>query len=133
MSQMSNEERIGKIETEVAVVSAKLDNLSQSLHGINESLRQQTEILSKFIAYQQKQDHLEDEVSKIKTEIKESKEKLSTGMGWLRGVIAAGTVALVVGQGIGAYVIKDKIEMLNSISERVAKMELSGVNNNKNN
>jgi len=123
---MSNtEERLGRVETHVAVVSTQMDGLDQRLQGINENLRKQTELLQTFVAYQQKQDHLDDRLGKVEVEQDGIKEKLISGMVWLKGSMAAGTLALAIGQALGAYIIKDKVNFLASLGERVTKIEMS--------
>lgn len=124
MTMANPEERFGKIETEVAVINTKIDGLSQSLHGINLSLEKQTEILGKFLAYSHKQESLEESVGELKKDYKSSKEMLLSGMGWLKGFMYAGTFALAFGQGVGVYFIKDKIEILKDVQERVNKIEI---------
>lgn len=124
MTTANPEERIGKIETDVAVINTKIDGISQSLHGINASLEKQTEILGRFLAYQQRQDHLEEKVGELVKDYRESKERLTAGMGWLKGAIAVGTIALAVGQGIGAYLVKEKVGLLEDLQGKVNRIEV---------
>lgn len=119
-----DEQRIGKIETDVAVINTKIDGLSQSLHGINLSLEKQTEILGKFLAYSHEQESLEESVEELKRDYKQSKETLLAGMGWLKGFVYAGTFALAFGQAVGVYFIKDKVEILKDVQDRVNKIEI---------
>lgn len=124
MTMANPEERFGKIETEVAVINTKIDGLSQSLHGINLSLEKQTEILGKFLAYSHEQESLEESVGELKKDYRASKETLLSGMGWLKGFMYAGTFALAFGQALGVYFIKDKVEILKDVQERVNKIEI---------
>ena len=119
-----DEQRIGKIETDIAVINTKMDGISNSLQGIHSAMDRQTEILNKFINYQQKQEHLEEIVGELKKDYKASKETLLSGMGWLKGFMYAGTFALAFGQALGVYFIKDKVEILKGVQERVNKIEI---------
>ena len=124
MTMAASEERIGKIETDIAVINTKMDGISQSLQGIHSAMDRQTEILNKFINYQQKHDHLEEAVGELKKDYKDSKDKLVAGMGWVKGFMYAGTFALAFGQAVGVYFIKDKIEILKDVQTRVNKIEI---------
>ena len=100
MTSQSEEQRIGKIETDIAVINTKIDDISNSLQGIHSAMDRQTEILNKFINYQQKQEHLEEIVGELKKDYRASKETLLSGMGWSKGFMYAGTFALAFGQAL---------------------------------
>lgn len=120
----ADEQRMGKIETDVAVISTKIDGLSAAMHGINSSLERQTEILSKFLSYQQKQDHLEEKVKGLEKEYLGTKESLTDEMGWLRGAFTVGTFCISIVMGMSVFVVKEKLSLLQSVSERINKIEL---------
>jgi len=123
-NNQADEQRMGKIETDVAVISTKIDGLSAAMHGINSSLERQTEILSKFLSYQQKQDVLEDDVHRLKEDYTETKESLTDKIGWLRGAFAVGTFCISIVMGMSVFVVKEKLSLLQSVSERINKIEL---------
>lgn len=123
-NNQADEQRMGKIETDVAVISTKIDGLSAAMHGINSSLERQTEILSKFLSYQQKQDVLEDDVHRLKEDYTETKESLTDKIGWLRGAFAVGTFCISIVMGMSVFIVKEKLSLLQSVSERIDKIEL---------
>lgn len=120
-----DEQRMGQLEVDVAVISTKIDGLSAAMHGINSSLERQTEILSKFLSYQQKQDHLEEKVKGLEKEYIGTKESLTDKMGWLRGAFAVGTFCISIVMGMSVFVVKEKLSLLQNVSERIDKIELA--------
>jgi len=125
MTSQTEEQRIGKIETDIAVINTKIDGIGQSLQGIHAAMTQQTEILSKFLAYQQKQDHLEEKVGKLEVDCSKTKESLTDKMGWLRGAFAIGTFCMATVMGMATFVVKEKVDVLQMLVEKVGTLELS--------
>lgn len=123
-NNQAEEQRMNKIEVDVAVISTKLDEFHVALHGINSSLERQTEILSKFLSYQQKQDHLEEKVKGLEKDYLGTKESLMDKMGWLRGAFAVGTFCISIVMGMSVFVVKDRLSLLQDVSERINKIEL---------
>ena len=123
-NNQAEEQRMNKIEVDVAVISTKLDGFHVALHGINSSLERQTDILSKFLSYQQKQDMLEEDVHRFKEDYTETKESLMDKMGWLRGAFAVGTFCISIVMGMSVFVVKEKLSLLQEVSERINKIEL---------
>lgn len=123
-NDQAEEQRMNKIEVDVAVISTKLDGFHVALHGINSSLERQTDILSKFLSYQQKQDMLEEDVHRLKEDYTETNGSLTDKMGWLRGAFAVGTFCISIVMGMSVFVVKEKLSLLQSVSERINKIEL---------
>lgn len=117
MTSQNEEQRIGRIEQDVAVINVKLDGLNTTMQGVHSALDKQTEILSKFIAYQQKQDHLNDSHEAFK-------DQMNTTLGWLKGAFAVGTFCLAMGQGLAVFIIKEKLTLLEQHGERIGRMEI---------
>lgn len=124
MTSQNEEQRIGRIEQDVAVINVKLDGLSTSMQGIHSALDKQTEILSKFIAYQQKQDHLSESHETLAKEFKHTKDQMNTTLGWLKGAFAVGTFCLAMGQGLAVFIIKEKLTLLEQHGERIGRVEI---------
>jgi len=124
MTSQSEEQRIGKIETDIAVINTKIDGIGQSLQGIHTAMTQQTEILGKFIAYQQKQDHLSESHEMLKKDYMSTKDTLEGSMGWLRGAFAIGTFCIATVFGMATFIVKEKVEILKDVQERVNKIEI---------
>lgn len=124
MTNQSEEQRIGKIETDIAVINTKIDGIGQSLQGIHTAMTQQTEILGKFIAYQQKQDHLSEAHDALKKDYSITKDMLVGRMGWLRGAFAVGTFCIAMVMGMATFIVKEKVDVLQSVADKVAAIEL---------
>ena len=131
MTSQNDEQRMGKIEQDVAVINVKLDGLSTSMQGIHSALDKQTEILGKFIAYQQKQDHLQEAHETLKKDYTDTKDQMNRTMGWLKGAFAVGTFCLAMGQGLAVFIIKEKLDMLQQHGDRIGRIELQIENNSK--
>lgn len=119
-----DEQRIGKIETDIAVINTKIDGIGQSLQGIHTAMTQQTEILGKFIAYQQKQDHLSESHEMLKKDYMSTKDTLVGSMGWLRGAFAIGTFCIATVCGMATFVVKEKVNVLQGVVDRLNAIEL---------
>lgn len=119
-----DEQRIGKIETDIAVINTKIDGIGQSLQGIHTAMTQQTEILGKFIAYQQKQDHLSESHEMLKKDYMSTKDTLVGSMGWLRGAFAIGTFCIATVFGMATFVVKEKVNVLQGVVDRLNAIEL---------
>jgi hypothetical protein len=102
----------------------RMTSIRGLVRGINSSLERQTEILSKFLSYQQKQDHLEEKVKGLEKEYLGTKESLTDEMGWLRGAFTVGTFCISIVMGMSVFVVKEKLSLLQSVSERINKIEL---------
>ena len=125
MTNHSEEQRIGKIETDIAVINTKIDGIGQSLQGIHTAMTQQTEILGKFITYQQKQDHLSESHELLKKDYMLTKDTLVGNMGWLRGAFAIVTFCMATVMGMATFVVKEKVDVLQMLVDKVGKLELS--------
>lgn len=130
MTNQSEEQRVARIEQDVAVINVKLDGLNTTMQGVHSALDKQTEILSKFIAYQQKQDHLNDAHKALAKEFKDTKDQMNTTLGWLKGAFAVGTFCLAMGQGLAVFIIKEKLDILQDHGDRISRMELQIDGNN---
>lgn len=124
MTAQNEEQRIGRIEQDVAVINVKLDGLNTSMQGIHSALDKQTEILSKFIAYQQKQDHLQEAHEALKKDYGCSKDQINRTMGWLKGAFAVGTFCLAMGQGLAVFIIKEKLDILRDHEDKISRLEM---------
>lgn len=124
MTNQSEEQRIGKIETDIAVINTKIDGIGQSLQGIHTAMTQQTEILGKFIAYQQKQDHLSESHEMLKKDYMSTKDTLVGSMGWLKGAFAIGTFCIATMFGMATFVVKEKVNVLQEVADRLNAIEL---------
>lgn len=124
MTAQNEEQRIGRIEQDVAVINVKLDGLNVSMQGIHSALDKQTEILGKFIAYQQKQDHLQDAHEALKKDYSASKDQMNRTMGWLKGAFAVGTFCLAMGQGLAVFIIKEKLDILRDHEDDISRLEM---------
>lgn len=124
MTNQSEEQRIGKIETDIAVINTKMDGISNSLQGIHTAMTQQTEILGKFIAYQQKQDHLSESHEMLKKDYMSTKDTLVGSMGWLKGAFAIGTFCIATMFGMATFVVKEKVNVLQEVADRLNAIEL---------
>lgn len=124
MTSQSEEQRIGKIETDIAVINTKIDGIGQSLQGIHTAMTQQTEILEKFIAYQQKQDHLSESHEMLKKDYMSTKDTLVGSMGWLRGAFAIGTLCIATVFGMATFIVKERVNVLQGVVDRVNAIEL---------
>lgn len=124
MTNQLEEQRIGKIETDIAVINTKIDGIGQSLQGIHTAMTQQTEILEKFIAYQQKQDHLSESHEMLKKDYMSTKDTLVGSMGWLRGAFAIGTFCIATVFGMATFVVKEKVNVLQGVVDRLNAIEL---------
>lgn len=124
MTNQLEEQRIGKIETDIAVINTKIDGIGQSLQGIHTAMTQQTEILEKFIAYQQKQDHLSESHEMLKKDYMSTKDTLVGSMGWLRGAFAIGTFCIATVFGMATSVVKEKVNVLQGVVDRLNAIEL---------
>lgn len=119
-----DEQRIGKIETDIAVINTKIDGIGQSLQGIHTAMTQQTEILEKFIAYQQKQDHLSESHEMLKKDYMSTKDTLMGSMGWLRGAFAIGTFCIAAVFGMATFIVNEKVDVLQGVVDRLNAIEL---------
>lgn len=124
MTNQLEEQRIGKIETDIAVINTKIDGIGQSLQGIHTAMTQQTEILEKFIAYQQKQDHLSESHEMLKKDYMSTKDTLVGSMGWLKGAFAIGTFCIATMFGMATFVVKEKVNVLQGVVDRLNAIEL---------
>lgn len=124
MTNQLEEQRIGKIETDIAVINTKIDGIGQSLQGIHTAMTQQTEILEKFIAYQQKQDHLSESHEMLKKDYMSTKDTMVGSMGWLRGAFAIGTFCIATVFGMAIFVVKEKVNVLQGVVDRLNAIEL---------
>lgn len=124
MTAQNDEQRMGKIEQDVAVINVKLDGLSTSMQGIHSALDKQTEILGKFIAYQQKQDHLQEAHETLKKDYTSTKDQMNRTMGWLKGAFAVGTFCLAMGQGLAVFIIKEKLDILRDHEDKISRLEM---------
>lgn len=124
MTNQSEEQRIGKIETDIAVINTKIDGIGQSLQGIHTAMTQQTEILGKFITYQQKQDHLSESHELLNKDYMLTKDTLVGDMGWLRGAFAIGTFCIATVFGMATFIVKEKVDVLQDVVDKVAAIEL---------
>ena len=124
MTNQPEEQRIGKIETDIAVINTKIDGIGQSLQGIHTAMTQQTEILGKFIAYQQKQDHLSESHEMLKKDYMSTKDTLVGSMGWLKGAFAIGTFCIATMFGMATFVVKEKVNVLQEVADRLNAIEL---------
>lgn len=124
MTAQNEEQRIGRIEQDVAVINVKLDGLNVSMQGIHSALDKQTEILGKFIAYQQKQDHLQEAHETLKKDYTNTKDQMNRTMGWLKGAFAVGTFCLAMGQGLAVFIIKEKLDILRDHEDDISRLEM---------
>lgn len=124
MTNQLEEQRIGKIETDIAVINTKIDGIGQSLQGIHTAMTLQTEILEKFIAYQQKQDHLSESHEMLKKDYMSTKDTLVGSMGWLKGAFAIGTFCIATMFGMATFVVKEKVNVLQEVVDRLNAIEL---------
>lgn len=124
MTNQLEEQRIGKIETDIAVINTKIDGIGQSLQGIHTAMTLQTEILEKFIAYQQKQDHLSESHEMLKKDYMSTKDTLVGSMGWLKGAFAIGTFCIATMFGMATFVVKEKVNVLQGVVDRLNAIEL---------
>lgn len=124
---MSNEqERFSKLESSVAVLDTKIDNTNKLLDDMRKMLENQTTILSKFLAYEERANNFETDFSVLKADYSATKLDVLKTLTTYRAIVLSGVVFVSTIVGLGLYIYNDKIEMLNK-HEQI----LSTNNNNK--
>lgn len=117
---MSNEqERFSKLESSVAVLDTKIDDMRKMLEN-------QTTILSKFLVLEERHNNFENELKTLKEDYKSIKEEALKVVGAFRAIVFGGAIFVSAIVGLGLYIYNDKIDMLNKHEQ-----SLSTNNNNK--
>ena len=95
--------RLGDLEINFSVVNEKLGNTSEILGRMQDTMEQQTQLLSKVLVIQERQETFKVGLDKAQEGISEVVERVSNlekvhtyANGWIKGIMAAVAALLVV-------------------------------------
>lgn len=122
----TSDERLTKLEVSVGVLDTKMDSTNNKLDDVAVLLQNQTTILCKFLAYEERANNFETDFNILKADYSSTKLDVLKTLATYRAIVLSGVVFVSTIMGLGLYIYKDKIEMLNK-HEQI----LSTNNNNK--
>ena len=96
-------ERIGDLEVDVGIITTQLAHTTNILDGIQDTLKQQTDLLSRVLVIQEKQDSFKSAMEKVREDVgniekRQDAQELKNAwiMGWAKGVGLVGGALIVV-------------------------------------
>ena len=123
---LTSDERLTKLEVSVGVLDTKMDATGKKLDDVALLLQNQTTILGKFLAYEERANNFETDFKVLKADYSTTKLDVLKTLATYRAIVLSGVVFVSTIMGLGLYIYNDKIEMLNK-HEQI----LSTNNNNK--
>ena len=122
----TSDERLTKLEVSVGVLDTKMDATGKKLDDVALLLQNQTAILGKFLAYEERANNFEADFSVLKADYSATKLDVLKTLTTYRAIVLSGVVFVSTIIGLGLYIYNDKIDMLDR-HEQI----LSSHNNNK--
>ena len=122
----TSDERLTKLEVSVGVLDTKMDATGKKLDDVALLLQNQTTILGKFLAYEERANNFEADFSVLKADYSATKLDVLKTLTTYRAIVLSGVVFVSTIIGLGLYIYNDKIDMLNKHDQI-----LSSHNNNK--
>ena len=122
----TSDERLTKLEVSVGVLDTKMDATGKKLDDVALLLQNQTTILGKFLAYEERANNFEADFSVLKADYSATKLDVLKTLTTYRAIVLSGVVFVSTIIGLGLYIYNDKIDMLDR-HEQI----LSSHNNNK--
>lgn len=113
MTAQNEEQRMGKLERDVTIISVKQDTQMEILTEMRSTLTQQTHILQSFLVLEQKHSALAEDFSDLKKDYSATKGEVVKAVSMMRGVVLAGMVFVSAIVGMGVYMYNDKVDVLN--------------------
>lgn len=109
----TSEERLTKLEVSVGVLDTKMDSTNNKLDDVAVLLQNQTTILGKFLAYEERANNFEADFSVLKADYSATKLDVLKTSTTYRAIVLSGVVFVSTIIGLGLYIYNDKIDMLN--------------------
>lgn len=108
----TSEERLTKLEVSVGVLDTKMDSTNKKLDDVAVLLQNQTTILGKFLAYEERANNFEADFSVLKADYSATKLDVLKTLSTYRAIVLSGVVFVSTIIGLGLYIYNDKIDML---------------------
>ena len=109
----TSDERLTKLEVSVGVLDTKMDATGKKLDDVALLLQNQTTILGKFLAYEERENNFETDFNILKADYSTTKLDVLKTLATYRAIVLSGVVFVSTIMGLGLYIYNDKIEMLN--------------------
>lgn len=109
----TSDERLTKLEVSVGVLDTKMDATGKKLDDVALLLQNQTTILGKFLAYEERANNFEADFSVLKADYSATKLDVLKTLTTYRAIVLSGVVFVSTIIGLGLYIYNDKIDMLN--------------------
>lgn len=108
----TSEERLTKLEVSVGVLDTKMDSTNKKLDDVAVLLQNQTTILGKVLAYEERANNFEADFSVLKADYSATKLDVLKTLSTYRAIVLSGVVFVSTIIGLGLYIYNDKIDML---------------------
>lgn len=119
----SFQDRVAKLETNIATEDIVLESINTSLKVLQESITSLTAKVDKAMLYNEKHDQLSKEFDKMEKEFEEQRRDIDKGFGWIKGSLASAGVLVTIILAMAMYVAKDGLERIEENSMRIQGIE----------
>lgn len=109
----TSDERLTKLEVSVGVLDTKMDSTNKKLDDVAVLLQNQTTILGKFLAHEERANNFETDFKALKVDYSTTKLDVLKTLATYRAIVLSGVVFVSTIVGLGLYIYNDKIDMLN--------------------